>query len=88
MHGREERPQFHAISCGWAKATCDLTKSPGTGQLGAIGVREYRVGRQKRQNGLWAGEKGRSGEGRVVKSGLMGSACWPLESREMSVLGS
>lgn len=53
---------------------CDLTKRPHTGQLGAIGVREYRVGRQKRQNGSWAGEKGRSGEQRVVKSGLMGSA--------------
>lgn len=73
-HGREERLQFYAISCGWEKAMCDLIKRPHTGQLGAIGVREYRVGRQRRQNGSWAGEKGRSGEQRVVKSRLMGSA--------------
>lgn len=42
---------------------------------------------EKRQTGLWAGEKSWSGEVRVVRKELKWMTSWPLESREMSGLG-
>lgn len=57
-HQREERHQLHAIPMTGAgttqpSITCDPTKSPGTGQLGTIVVRECRVGMWTEEEVKW-----------------------------------
>ena len=42
------------------------------------------VNERVRRNGLWAGERGGTGEVRVVRNRLKRIARWPPESREMS----